>query len=176
MEDVVDADEYLLPYKGLGNHDNHPYNATNCHPVRENSIVLRYITDPTHNMLDKEDLTDHEYMNQSVSETSRSSRLSEVLNPNYEDLSLCWASASLPSPLEDRKCFVQVPGGPEYLNTAQSSLPPGASDSLDNPDYQADFLPQATPTTTLTGSGLFLPAAVNLEYLGLGAALHAAVR
>lgn len=27
-EDVVDADEYLLPYKGLGNHDNRPCNAT----------------------------------------------------------------------------------------------------------------------------------------------------
>ncbi|XP_049913321.1 melanoma receptor tyrosine-protein kinase-like [Epinephelus moara] len=28
MEDVVDADEYLLPYKGLDNHDNRPCNAT----------------------------------------------------------------------------------------------------------------------------------------------------
>uniref|UniRef100_A0A8C9XK04 receptor protein-tyrosine kinase n=1 Tax=Sander lucioperca TaxID=283035 RepID=A0A8C9XK04_SANLU len=28
MEDVVDAEEYLLPYKGLGNQDNHPCSAT----------------------------------------------------------------------------------------------------------------------------------------------------
>lgn len=122
-------------------------------------------------------------MNQSMSETSRSSRLSEVLNPNYEDLSLGWGAASLPSPLDDLKPYARVPEGPEYLNTAQSSLPQAASDSLDNPDYQADFLPQAAPSSstttaaaTLTGNGLFLPAAENLEYLGLGAALHAPVR
>lgn len=119
-----------------------------------------------------------EYMNQSMSDTSRSSRLSEVLNPNYEDLSLGWGAASLPPPLEDLKAFSRVPEGPEYLNTAQSSLPPAAGDSLDNPDYRADFLPQAATTTStaLTGNGLFLPAAENLEYLGVGAALHAPVR
>lgn len=130
MGDVVEADEYLQPYKGLGNHDNQPCNATvykshlcvtqevfkpaitdifwplvfsvclqfsvwnmfmllklemrnhalhlqddppdctntfycfssssqNGRPVRENSIALRYITDPTHNSLDKEDFTGH---------------------------------------------------------------------------------------------------------------------
>lgn len=119
-------------------------------------------------------------MNQSLSETSQSSRMSEVLNPNYEDLSLGWGAASLPSPLEDLKYFPNIPEGPEYLNTLQSSVPLTASDSLDNPDYQADFLPQATPSTSdanaLTGNGLFLPAAENLEYLGLGATLHAPVR
>ncbi|XP_031694661.1 melanoma receptor tyrosine-protein kinase-like [Anarrhichthys ocellatus] len=175
MEEVVDADKYLLPYKGAGHHDTRTCHATNGHPVRENSIALRYITDPTHNALDKEDFSGHEYMNQSLSGTSWSSRLSEVLNPNYEDLSLGWGAASLPSPLEDLKSL-----GPEYLNTAQSSLPLAASDRLDNPDYQADFLPRATPftanTTTVTGNGLFLPAAENLEYLGLGAALYAPVR
>ncbi|XP_069033669.1 melanoma receptor tyrosine-protein kinase-like [Embiotoca jacksoni] len=180
-EDVIDADEYLLPYKGLGNHDNHHCSATSGRPVRENSIALRYITDPTHSATDKEDFIGHEYMNQSVSETSRSSQLSEVLNPNYEDLSLGWGAASLPPPLEDRTPADHLPFGPQYLNTAQSSLPVVASDSLDNPDYQADFLPQSTtstPTTpaTLTTHSLFLPAAENLEYLGLGAALHAPVR
>lgn len=117
-------------------------------------------------------------MNQSWSETSRSSRLSEVLNPNYEDLSLGWGAASLPSPLEDIKPFALLPVGPEYLNTAQSSLPLPASDSLDNPDYQANFLPRTEPTNTpsVAGNGLFLPAAENLEYLGVGAALHAPVR
>ena len=33
MEDVVDADEYLLPYKGMGNHDNRPCSATVTKPV-----------------------------------------------------------------------------------------------------------------------------------------------
>ncbi|XP_031164484.1 melanoma receptor tyrosine-protein kinase-like [Sander lucioperca] len=179
MEDVVDAEEYLLPYKGLGNQDNHPCSATNGYPVRQNSIALRYITDPTHNTLEKEDFPGHEYMNQSMSDTRRSSRLSDVLNPNYEDLSLGWGAASLPFPLEDLKPFPRVPEGPEvpeYLNTAQSSLPLAASDSLDNPDYQADFLPSTTNSVPLTGNGLFLPAAENLEYLGLGAALHVHVR
>uniref|UniRef100_A0A4W6CT20 Receptor protein-tyrosine kinase n=1 Tax=Lates calcarifer TaxID=8187 RepID=A0A4W6CT20_LATCA len=207
-EDMVDAEEYLLPYKGTGNHDNHACNATvhthtflsemlclACsHPdltldqrdlsyrLKENSIALRYITDPTHNALDREDFTSHavffsEYMNQSMSETSRSSRLSEVLNPNYEDLSLGWGAGLLPLPQGDLKPSARGPEAPEYLNTAQNSLPLPASDSLDNPDYQADFLPQATTTTTsLTGNGVFLPAAENLEYLGLGAALHAPVR
>uniref|UniRef100_A0A3B4Y2E9 receptor protein-tyrosine kinase n=1 Tax=Seriola lalandi dorsalis TaxID=1841481 RepID=A0A3B4Y2E9_SERLL len=182
-EGVVDGEEYLLPYKGVGNHDNHPCNATseqihftaslhqNGHPVRENSIALRYITDPTHNALDKEDFPSHEYMNQSVSDTSRSSRLSEVLNPNYEDLSLSWGAASLSFPQADLKPSSRVPEGPEYLNTAQNSLPLPIGDSLDNPDYQADFLPQATTATSLSGNGVFLPAAENLEYLGLGAAL-----
>lgn len=119
-------------------------------------------------------------MNQSMSETSRSSRLSDVLNPNYEDLSLGWGTASLPSPLEDLKAFSRVPEAPEYLNTTQNSLPLVHSDSLDNPDYQTDFLPQAasssTNTAALTGNGRFLPAAENLEYLGLGAALQAPIR
>lgn len=116
-------------------------------------------------------------MNQQLSESSQSSRLSEVLNPNYEDLSLGWGDALPPSPLDEMKPLARVPEPPEYLNTAQSSLPLAASDILDNPDYQAAFLPQATPSTTAsTGNGLFLPAAENLEYLGLGAALHVPVR
>lgn len=110
-------------------------------------------------------------MNQSVSETSQNSRLSEVLNPNYEDLSPGWGLTSLPTPPEDPK-----PSGPEYLNTTQSSVPPDGSDSLCNPDYQADFLPETTSTGPLTENGLFLPAAENLEYLGLDAALHVPVR
>ncbi|KAM6900104.1 melanoma receptor tyrosine-protein kinase-like [Xenentodon cancila] len=167
-EDIVDADEYLLPYKRMCNHDNRPCSNTNGHPVRESSIALRYITDPTH-ALGKEDFTGHEYMNQSVSETSRNSRLSDVLNPNYEDLG--WGTTSLSSPPED-----PMLSGPEYLNTAQSSFPLAATDSLYNPDYQTDFLPETTTAGALMENGLFLPAAENLEYLGLGAALHAPVR
>uniref|UniRef100_A0A8D3AFL4 receptor protein-tyrosine kinase n=1 Tax=Scophthalmus maximus TaxID=52904 RepID=A0A8D3AFL4_SCOMX len=173
-DDVVDAEEYLMPFKGLGNHDNRRCIATvnththtthvaslhqNGRPLRQNSIALRYISDPTHN-----------YMNQSVSETSCSSRLSEVLNPNYEDLSLGWGSV----PRGELKPNSRVPEGQEYLNTAQNSLPLAAADSLDNPDYQADFLPQADPAS-FTRNGVFLPAAENLEYLGLDTVLHAPV-
>lgn len=115
-------------------------------------------------------------MNQQLSETSRSSRLSEVYNPNYEDLSLVWGDSSTPSPLEDLKLVARPPEGHEYLNTGQRSLLVAAGDSLDNPDYQDTYLPQATPSTTSPANGLFLPAAENLEYLGLGAALQAPVR
>uniref|UniRef100_A0A3Q1ELU9 Receptor protein-tyrosine kinase n=1 Tax=Acanthochromis polyacanthus TaxID=80966 RepID=A0A3Q1ELU9_9TELE len=58
-EDVVDADEYLLPYKGLGNHDNHPCGAMNGGPAGQDGVALRYITDPTHSALDREDLRGH---------------------------------------------------------------------------------------------------------------------
>uniref|UniRef100_A0A672J273 Receptor protein-tyrosine kinase n=1 Tax=Salarias fasciatus TaxID=181472 RepID=A0A672J273_SALFA len=170
---MVDAEEYLLPYKGLNNHDGRACSATvskltsyslNGHPVRENSIAMRYITDPTQGALDKEDFNDHgtHRRYQHASNDNQSSRQSEVLNPNYEDLTEGWGATSPPS-------------GPEYLNTTQSSLPPLTRDCLDNPDYQADFVPQ-TSSDALNGNGLFLPAAENLEYLGLSAALHAPVR
>ncbi|XP_047205925.1 melanoma receptor tyrosine-protein kinase-like isoform X2 [Girardinichthys multiradiatus] len=160
-EDVVDADEYLLPYKRLNRQDSQPCRTENGHPVRENSIALRYITDPTQNMLDK-DFTGHEYMNQTESETRRESSLSDICNPSYEDLSQGWV------PLPETNF-----SGPEYLNTTQNSLPLVSNDRLDNPDYQTDFPLQ---TGALTGNGLFLPAAQNLEYLGLGGVLYTPVR
>ncbi|XP_056155115.1 melanoma receptor tyrosine-protein kinase-like isoform X2 [Lampris incognitus] len=168
MDDVVDADEYLLPSKGFSQ-ENHQHSTQNGHPVRENSIILRYITDPTQNSLS---LLPPEYMNQSVGGSIRSSRLSEVLNPNYEDLNMSWGSTFLLPAREETRFPAPVSEGPEYLNTERSLLPLPASDSLDNPDYHADFQPQTTPTN----SSLFLPAAENMEYLGLNAALHTPVR
>ncbi|MEQ2190619.1 hypothetical protein XENOCAPTIV_002495 [Xenoophorus captivus] len=120
-EDVVDADEYLLPYKRL--------NRQNSQPCRT------------------------EYMNQAESETRRES---------YEDLSQGWG------PMAETNF-----SGPEYLNTTQNLLPLVSNDRLDNPDYQTDFPLQ---TGALTGNGLFLPAAQNLEYLGLGGVLYTPVR
>ncbi|XP_054621745.1 melanoma receptor tyrosine-protein kinase-like isoform X3 [Dunckerocampus dactyliophorus] len=169
-DDVVDAEEYLLPYKVSSNRSDHPCSAAQAHPVRTNSIAMRYISDPTGNTADKEDLSVHEYMNQD--ESGPSSRPSEVHNPNYEDLSPVWGAASLPFLPEDRKIGHGVEEGPEYLNTAQSSLPRIAS--LDNPDYQADFLPRATPSNMGT-RGPFLPAAENHEYLGLAGAMQTSV-
>ncbi|XP_015252257.1 PREDICTED: melanoma receptor tyrosine-protein kinase-like [Cyprinodon variegatus] len=166
-EDVVDAEEYLLPYKQLAIRNGQPCVTTNGYPDRENTIAMRYITDPTQNPLDK-DLIDHEYMNQIWSETRRSSRLSDVCNPNYEDLNHCWGPTG-PSVLMAETTFSE----PEYLNTAQNSLPLVSNDSLDNCDYQACFPPQ---TGALTGNGLFLPTAENLEYLGLGGVADTPVR
>uniref|UniRef100_A0A3Q3N8E8 Receptor protein-tyrosine kinase n=2 Tax=Mastacembelus armatus TaxID=205130 RepID=A0A3Q3N8E8_9TELE len=190
MEDVVDAEEYLLPSKGLGNHDNHPCNATvKTHTSLkftafyfqgpENFLILipSTISTKVGNVLviSQESYFHVCYMNQSLSETSCSSRLPEVLNPNYEDLSMAWGATLFPpSPPDDLKPSHHVFKGPEYLNTAQSSLPLTTKESLDNLDYQADFLPRAT--TALTRIGVFLPAAENPEYLGLGTALNAPVR
>ncbi|XP_014015112.1 melanoma receptor tyrosine-protein kinase isoform X2 [Salmo salar] len=190
MEDVVDAEEYLLPDKTTQHH-----NSGNGHLMRENSVILRYITDPTHGGSLEKDITDPthsgslkkditdpihcgsleqdlsalpEYMNQDT-------KHSDVFNPNYEDPSEpAWATRTSSGYDPDNKFFnslPRVPEGPEYLNMARSTLPRSVGESMDNPDYQEDFLPQATPT-----SSHFLPAAENLEYLGLSAAVHTPVR
>uniref|UniRef100_A0A4W5MI76 Receptor protein-tyrosine kinase n=1 Tax=Hucho hucho TaxID=62062 RepID=A0A4W5MI76_9TELE len=179
MEDVVDAEEYLLPDKTTQHH-----NSGNGHLMRENSVILRYITDPTHSgslekdipvpthngSLEKDLSALPEYMNQ-----NGNTKLSDVFNPNYEDPSEpAWATRTSSGYDPDNK-FInylpRVPEGPEYLNMARSTLPRSVCESMDNPDYQEDFLPQATPT-----SSHFLPAAENLEYLGLSAAVHTPVR
>lgn len=99
---------------------------------------------------------------------------SEVTNVHYEDLSLSFS----PSSLDQRWGAGRGPGrgpctgpsvGPEYLNTVGG-----------DPHDEDTLLPQATPpgatAATTWNNGLFLPAAENLEYLGLGATLHAPVR
>uniref|UniRef100_A0A4W5MMP0 receptor protein-tyrosine kinase n=1 Tax=Hucho hucho TaxID=62062 RepID=A0A4W5MMP0_9TELE len=133
MEDVVDAEEYLLPDKTTQHH------------------------------------------NSGVNTHNGNTKLSDVFNPNYEDPSEpAWATRTSSGYDPDNK-FInylpRVPEGPEYLNMARSTLPRSVCESMDNPDYQEDFLPQATPT-----SSHFLPAAENLEYLGLSAAVHTPVR
>ncbi|XP_019749453.1 melanoma receptor tyrosine-protein kinase-like isoform X2 [Hippocampus comes] len=159
-DDVVDAEEYLLPYKGSSDHSDHPCRAA-AHPARANSLAMRYISDPTGNVFDKDHLPGHEYVNQA--EAGGSSGRSDFHNPNYEDSSPFWGSSSPPYPQEYRKMGPRAQEGPEYLNTAQNSLPRAAS--LDNPDYRADFLPAPEPP-----DALFLPAAQNHEYLGLATA------
>uniref|UniRef100_A0A8K9XZQ4 Receptor protein-tyrosine kinase n=1 Tax=Oncorhynchus mykiss TaxID=8022 RepID=A0A8K9XZQ4_ONCMY len=170
MEDVVDAEEYLLPDKTTQHH-NSGVNTRNGHLMRENSVILRYITDPTHERHHSPhprwfSRARSQYMNQNT-------KLSDVFNPNYEDPSVpAWATRTSSGYDPDNKFFnslPRVPEGPEYLNMARSTLPRSVCES--NPDYQEDFLLQATPT-----SSHFLPAAENLEYLGLSAAVHTPVR
>lgn len=102
-------------------------------------------------------------------------RLSDVFNPSYEDpTEAAWASRPSSGYDPDVKFFNFLPCMleiPEYHNMARSTLPRSVCERMDNPDYQEDFLPQATPT-----SSHFLPAAENLEYLGLSAAVHTPVR
>lgn len=104
--------------------------------------------------------------------------VSDMANPIYQHP----ARAALDETEEDYlNCFknpetVTSPNpGPEYLNTSHSQLfsslqmskkqPNGhgyiAQNSIDNPDYQQDFLPTGTK---LNGH---LPAAENSEYMGV---------
>ncbi|XP_045443143.1 epidermal growth factor receptor isoform X2 [Pipistrellus kuhlii] len=176
MEDVVDADEYLIPQQGffhspatsrtpllssLSATSNN--SAVTCvdrngsFPLKEDSFLQRYSSDPTGALIEEDSLSDAflpapEYMNQSVPKRPAGS----VQNPVYHNQPL--------TPAPGRDPHYQNPpssavGNPEYLNTARPPGAPGALDgparwpqngshqiSLDNPDYQQDFLPkQAQP-------------------------------
>uniref|UniRef100_A0A6Q2ZLF9 Receptor protein-tyrosine kinase n=1 Tax=Esox lucius TaxID=8010 RepID=A0A6Q2ZLF9_ESOLU len=219
--DVVDAEEYLLPYKVLPNGPTENHNSgvrvrtrTHTHTVTHANLHT-YIGSHTPLMFDCPFLLDKElptnarehlhfetltyecgiknslpegilaalhsvctqrsvhcleYINQNGSR-----RLSDVFNPNYEDPSeQVWCIRRSSWDNQDVKVpsiLPRVPEGPEYLNTGRSTLPRSFGESMDNPDYQECFLPPATPTTSH-----FLPAAENLEYLGLSAPVHAPVR
>nr|XP_023663224.1 epidermal growth factor receptor-like [Paramormyrops kingsleyae] len=183
MEDVVDADEYLVPYRGFFNGPNTPHtqphllNSMNGYP----NFILRYITDPTDGSFEKDLQSIPEYVNQS--ETA----LSDVMNPNYQDPGPPCLSLSSPvggdveeTEVEYLKSFKSISEGPEYLNTAQPTLPratftrPRLGDyqtSLDNPDYQQNFSPMDKSQL----NGHYLPATENFEYLGLTTAVQAEV-
>ncbi|KAJ8378162.1 hypothetical protein AAFF_G00245480 [Aldrovandia affinis] len=186
MEDVVDADEYLVPYHGFFNSSSashaqlfHSMSLSSsvgvCHnrngngyPARENSLILRYITDPTDGSLERGFQNIPEYVNHNGTTPS------DVRNMNYQVPGLSRVNLSS-SALDETEAeyfnsFSSVAEGPEYLNTAQPTLPHSHDQqrhslqtSLDNPDYQEDFFPVAKPDS----NGYFLPAAENVEYLGL---------
>uniref|UniRef100_A0A3Q2SU24 Receptor protein-tyrosine kinase n=2 Tax=Fundulus heteroclitus TaxID=8078 RepID=A0A3Q2SU24_FUNHE len=99
-EGVVDADEYLQPYKRHNRQQNRqPFCTTNGHPVVQNGIPDRYISEPSQSELDN-DFTGHEYLNQVVNDTSWSSSLLDICNPNYENLTQGWGPASPNSSIE----------------------------------------------------------------------------
>ncbi|XP_030623382.1 epidermal growth factor receptor [Chanos chanos] len=156
LEDVVDAEEYLLPDKNLFSATNTPHYHNSIVSTHGNSLLLRYITDPTNSFFDKDHLP--EYVNQNMT------TLCDIMNPNYEDSGLGDADDMYVDTTNRRQ------EGPEYLNTANSTLPHSYCASLDNPDYQQDF-PSAG-----THDSVFLPAAENLEYLGLSSPVQAPVR
>lgn len=186
MEDVVDADEYLIPQHGFFHSPatsrtpllsslsaTSNTSAVACIdrngscPLQEDSFLQRYSSDPT-GALTEDNINDTflpapEYINQSIPKRPAGS----VQNPVYHSQPL--------SPAAGREPHYQNPhsnavGNPEYLNTTH----PACGDSpalwvqkgshhisLDNPDYQQDFLPkEATSNGTFKG-----PAAENAEYL-----------
>lgn len=99
-----------------------------------------------------------EYINLDVTETSN------MINPNYED----------PARGQTENGYIDTygskPDGPEYLNTSCATLPPSPCATLDNPDYQQNFLSSSTTDP------LFLPAAENSHYLGLSKAMQSHIR
>uniref|UniRef100_A0A8C7LAC2 Receptor protein-tyrosine kinase n=1 Tax=Oncorhynchus kisutch TaxID=8019 RepID=A0A8C7LAC2_ONCKI len=163
-ENMEDAEEYLHPYKDLSTRQTtqHHNSRVSAH-TRTNAqtnILGIYLTF----------VCILEYLNQ-----NGNTRLSDVFNPSYEDpTEPAWASRPSSGYDPDVKFFNFLPCVleiPEYHNMARSTLPRSVCERMDNPDYQEDFLPQATPTRSH-----FLPAVENLEYLGLSAAVHAPVR
>ncbi|KAK1334750.1 hypothetical protein QTO34_004316 [Cnephaeus nilssonii] len=171
MEDVVDADEYLIPQQGffhspatsrtpllssLSATSNN--SAVTCIdrngscPIKEDSFLQRYSSDPT-GALTEDNLSDAflpapEYMNQSVPKRPAGS----VQNPVYHNQPLT------PAPGRD----------PHYQNPAQQrrGQPRNGSHqiSLDNPDYQQDFLPKEAKA-----NGLFPgPTAQHADALRVG--------
>ncbi|XP_023594089.1 epidermal growth factor receptor isoform X2 [Trichechus manatus latirostris] len=191
MEDVVDADEYLIPQQGFFNSPSTSRtpllnslsatsnnstvacidrNGQSC-PIKEDSFLQRYSSDPT-GALTEESIDDSflpvpEYINQSVPKRPAGS----VQNPVYHNQPL--------NPTPGRDPHYQNPHSsavenPEYLNTTQPAYVNSVSDSpaiwaqrgihqisLDNPDYQQDFFPKEAKP-----NGIFkVPAAENAEYL-----------
>lgn len=154
MTSVVDAEEYLQPNKrffsGSQRSQSHYHNTPDDY---KNSLVMRYITDPT-----QKDLMLPEYVNQDVPPPST------MVNPNYECLALIQTENGYTDANGTK------PEGPEYLNTACSTLPSSSCANLDNQDYQQSLLP------TSPSDVRFLPATETLQYLGLGTAMQSHVR
>ncbi|XP_061109560.1 epidermal growth factor receptor isoform X2 [Conger conger] len=190
MADVVDADEYLVPYHGFFSSPstsrtqllhsmslNSSIGACNRNgngiPMRENSVILRYIPDPTERFLEADFQPAPDYVNQ-----NGGSALAPVGSPYQRPTPSRCALPSMPSDeaeAEYLNCFKNSNEGPEYLNTPLSPVPEldfngprhcsqglSLQTSLDNPDYQQEFTP---PVKSRTNG--HLPATENVEYLGL---------
>ncbi|XP_061442815.1 epidermal growth factor receptor isoform X2 [Rhineura floridana] len=194
MEDIVDADEYLIPHQGFfsspsnsrtpllsllsGTSNNSTTMAcidrNGGHPVREDSFIQRYSSDPTgvflNDSLDDSFLPAPEYVNQLVNKRPSASVMQ---NPVYNSSSLIIDANSMADSNHQNSHWTTL-DNPEYLNTNLSPLANTVFSSspcwdqtanhkinLDNPDYQQDFLPRETKPNGISK----LPAAENLEYL-----------
>uniref|UniRef100_A0A7N8WM26 Receptor protein-tyrosine kinase n=1 Tax=Mastacembelus armatus TaxID=205130 RepID=A0A7N8WM26_9TELE len=175
MEDAVDADEYLVPQHGFFSSPSTSHtpllHSTVSSFIRDGSLVLRYIPDPTGNFLDNAFQPAPDYMNQNA--------VSDVTNPIYQHpgppRTLLPNFASDDTETEYLNCFKNGAYRPEYLNEVPSPaiLPLSSNgtvhniqkchlqNSIDNPDYQQDFTP-----TFKTHTNGHIPAAENAEYLG----------
>uniref|UniRef100_A0A8C1MWW3 Receptor protein-tyrosine kinase n=1 Tax=Cyprinus carpio TaxID=7962 RepID=A0A8C1MWW3_CYPCA len=192
LDEAVDADKYLVPNHSFFSspstsrtqllHSVVIHALLNGFPGRENSIVLRYIPDPTERFHEGDFQPAPEYVNQNES------LMSSMNNPIYQHpgppRTLPHSSSALDETEEEYlNCFkspAAAAAPPEYLNTSHTQLlsrQPFFSEqgfnpqnSMDNPDYQQDFSPLELKTHT---NG-HLPAAENAEYMGLETGMPAA--
>ncbi|KAK1173591.1 epidermal growth factor receptor isoform X1 [Acipenser oxyrinchus oxyrinchus] len=189
MEDIVDADEYLVPYNGFFNSPatsrtplfnsmsiNSNMGAPACansnggYPIREDSFTHRYSTDPTGPLSDECLERDFEPAPEYVNQNGHA--MSEVMNPIYQDVLLPHSPTQGAQDSHYLNSVNNTVGNPEYLNTSPRPVfdNPRYCDqkcyqqtSLDNPDYQQDFFPLKSKTNGQC------PAAENVEYMGLTA-------
>ncbi|XP_058869921.1 epidermal growth factor receptor-like isoform X2 [Acipenser ruthenus] len=189
MEDIVDADEYLVPYNGFFNSPttsrtqlfnsmsiNSSMGAPACansnggYPIREDSFTHRYSTDPTGPLSDECLERDFEPMPEYVNQNGHA--LSEMMNPIYQDVLLPRSPTQGAQDSHYLNSVNNTVGNPEYLNTNPRPVfdNPRYCDqkcyqqtSLDNPDYQQDFCPLKSKTNGQC------PAAENVEYMDLTA-------
>ncbi|EMP36194.1 Epidermal growth factor receptor, partial [Chelonia mydas] len=181
MEDIVDADEYLIPHQGFFNSPSTsrtPLLSSLGYPVRDDSFVQRYSSDPTgiflEDSIDDGFLPAPEYVNQSI---PKKPSAFVVQNPIYNNVSLPVNPNPAPASSYQNSHSTAV-DNPEYLNTNQSPFVKTVFESspywdqtanhqinLDNPDYQQDYFPKETKP-----NGIFkVPAAENPEYLRVAA-------
>ncbi|XP_036897009.1 epidermal growth factor receptor isoform X3 [Sturnira hondurensis] len=195
MEDIVDADEYLIPQQAffhspstsrvpllssLSATSNNSTaacvdrNGQSC-PLKEDGFLQRYSSDPTgaltEDTINGTFLPAPEYINQVVPKRPAGS----VQNPVYHNQPLNLAPGRDPHYQNPHSNAV---GNPEYLNAAPPPTVNGVPDgptlwvqkgshqiSLDNPDYQQDFFPKEAKS-----NGIFKgPTAENADYLRAGA-------
>ncbi|MGH0120648.1 UNVERIFIED_CONTAM: hypothetical protein FKN15_068223 [Acipenser sinensis] len=173
MEDIVDADEYLVPYNGFFNSpttSRTPLFNSMGYPIREDSFTHRYSTDPTGPLSDECLERDFEPAPEYVNQNGHA--LSEMMNPIYQDVLLPHSPTQGAQDSHYLNSVNNTVGNPEYLNTNPRPVfdNPRYCDqkcyqqtSLDNPDYQQDFFPLKSKTNGQC------PAAENVEYMGLTA-------
>ncbi|XP_032906398.1 epidermal growth factor receptor isoform X1 [Amblyraja radiata] len=203
MEDIVDADEYLVPHAGFFNspstsrtplytslsvtsNNSSTLMNRNGHqgiPKREDSSTLRYCSDPTV-LLDEDDINEcfqpaPEYINQTkINQLPNhlKSPASDMENPGYQELFIP-INKNGRGPATDSQylnSFTNAVENPEYVNASQPVGKPGYDHpshwdqtvlhnvSLDNPEYQENFVPKHTKV-----NGHIKAAAENPEYLGI---------
>ncbi|CAN2389618.1 cellular response to epidermal growth factor stimulus [Pristimantis euphronides] len=190
MGDIVDAEEYLIPHQGFftspstsrtpllstmsSTSNNSPIICITRNggpPIREDSFIQRYSTDPTVVLNDSFDEEFHpvpEYVNQ----TNSKPQISTIANPVYHNL---LPENKKPANGNHKNSYGNGVNNPEYLTSGQTFINHSENDypaiweqkvgqqiSLDNPDYQQDFYPKETKI-----NGFNIPAAENREYLSL---------